>query len=65
MQKISEMHDIKKRNKYKNNSNPSDYWKGSLKAKPKSGRCIFCGNWLAEQSIDDIACNNCWKERLK
>tara|TARA_R100000734_G_C3203762_1_gene21581 strand:+ start:139 stop:312 length:174 start_codon:yes stop_codon:yes gene_type:complete len=57
------MHDIKKRNKYKN-SNPKDYWKGYLKAKPNSGNCIFCNIRLAEQP-KDIACQGCWKERLK
>lgn len=56
------MHDIKKKNKYKNSKNNNDYWKGYLKAKPNTNSCIFCAVDLTNIKCN-LACNNCWKER--
>lgn len=35
---------------------------GELAAKPRSGKCMFCGKQLTEQDTDHSVCNKCWTD---
>jgi len=35
---------------------------GDIKALPRSGKCMFCGNQLTSEDTDHSVCNKCWTD---
>ena len=57
--------------KYKKKWNTSlgNFWDyqikiGNVKAKPFSGKCMFCNEQIQQTDDDHSVCNSCWKEKL-